>query len=348
MGQETTETSENTGNTATDDWRLALGGLLVSARELGDRVRDLVNQHLRQRRLVANTTAWYRLCVSMDNIGNTLTAIEGFGKTPYPSDQGARYVLLLGLMNAMAVQRDSVQAIARICAKDNAPMPSALQRLQETRNDLVHSFREKGQGKKRKPLAAVFISAMRVEQDSFHLYRANFGNDGRVSHREFPAFRTLPLVRTQLEWTCMCLENAVCVMEREDRQHKAKFGGRLLRSVVTEDQARYLLSKISAAVEGRDEEYGRDCLAEMRKAVGRIREDLEERGEIPASEWAQALVERIEDPLRRVGDFLNRSRDRPLREKETEDTKVMCEHVLWYLDAFFEGLGTIDEKYALT
>ena len=61
-------------------------------------IRDLVNSHPRQMRLLKDSRNWQRLCSSMDTIEDVEEAINEYQKLPEFSDIGSGYLYLYGLL----------------------------------------------------------------------------------------------------------------------------------------------------------------------------------------------------------------------------------------------------------
>ena len=101
-------------------------------------IRDLVNEPANQNRLIVDKNRWYRLCSSLDVLGDTELAVQCYQATrdsALPS--GALYLLTYGLFQALQLQQDAVRHLQQALDVPGTPATKhrVLQEIRKVRND---------------------------------------------------------------------------------------------------------------------------------------------------------------------------------------------------------------------
>lgn len=130
-------------------------------------IRDLVNSHPRQMRLLKDSRNWQRLCSSMDTIEDVEEAINEYQKLPEFSDIGSGYLYLYGLFQTMYVQQDAIRSLSKSLLKENINFQKDYPNLfevREIRDDIFgHPTDRDGDGDKRSHI----ISRITMKKASF-------------------------------------------------------------------------------------------------------------------------------------------------------------------------------------
>ena len=102
-------------------------------------IRDLVNSHRRQTKLLKDSRNWQRLCSSMDTIEDVEEAINEYQRLSEFSDIGSGYLYLYGLFQTMYVQQDAIESLSKSLLKEKINFQKAypnLFEIREIRNDI--------------------------------------------------------------------------------------------------------------------------------------------------------------------------------------------------------------------
>ncbi len=102
-------------------------------------IRDLVNSHPRQTKLLKDSRNWQKLCSSMDTIEDVEEAINEYQRLPEFSDIGSGYLYLYGLFQTMYVQQDAIRSLSKVLLKENINFKKDypnLFKVREIRNDI--------------------------------------------------------------------------------------------------------------------------------------------------------------------------------------------------------------------
>src|SRR5215471_7501304 len=71
-------------------------------------VRDYVGDPRHQPRLMADDFRWHQLCVAMDTIGDTESAVSAYLDREFPSDIGEKYLRIYGILQGLFLQQDAL------------------------------------------------------------------------------------------------------------------------------------------------------------------------------------------------------------------------------------------------
>ena len=81
--------------------------------ELEQRIRDFINRTPKQDELLRDSKAWNQICSSLDVIGDTDVALGAYDKAPPTDDAGATYLLIYGVLQALAcIIPDVVESVS--------------------------------------------------------------------------------------------------------------------------------------------------------------------------------------------------------------------------------------------
>ena len=83
----------------------------MSIQSLEDRIRGFINSGRRQSILLKTPDAWNKLCSSLDLIGDTQLAIESYPQLHNVKDDGASYLIVYGILQALLLQQNAAKHI---------------------------------------------------------------------------------------------------------------------------------------------------------------------------------------------------------------------------------------------
>jgi hypothetical protein len=197
---------------ADDEQRLEMAPTI---RDLEVSIRDLINIPWKQSRLLRTNDNWYKLCSSLDVIGDSELALHSFD--PANATNLSPYIGIYGVMQLLFVQQDAVAHLAQAL------------NIEYTRNQELWEIRDlrnvstghpthtsKGLGRISR---FSFIVRPSVTPGGFQIMTTY--SDGRQ-----PTFRrvSLPvLIESQRAMVCDVLTSVRDVLAREDADHKGAF-----------------------------------------------------------------------------------------------------------------------------
>ena len=119
---------------------------MPSVAELEQEIREFINAPRSQHALLQDAASWNCLCSSLDTIGDTEFAIAAYGASPKPNSEGATYLLVYGILQALFIQQDAVDNMCKALQIDYVIDPS-LKEVREIRNDSIGHPTKRGSGK---------------------------------------------------------------------------------------------------------------------------------------------------------------------------------------------------------
>src|SRR5712692_6033124 len=110
--------------------------------ELRSKIRDFIQHPRRQAPLLKDTPNWNMLASAFDTVADTEMAIETYEAMEAQADRKLYYLAIYGLLQAMYVQQDAVEAMMWAFEPNAQPMykienePDAVE-VREVRNKAV-------------------------------------------------------------------------------------------------------------------------------------------------------------------------------------------------------------------
>lgn len=142
--------------------------------ELVSKIRDRINNPIKQTRLIEDKEKWNRLCSSLDVTEDTQSAIEYYQETEFPNENGGEYLYIYGLLQAFFVQQDAVSNMHKALYDVELNYKNDYKKLfnlRELRNDIIGHPTDRNQGK-----SFHFISQITLTKDSFQIM-SSYRND---------------------------------------------------------------------------------------------------------------------------------------------------------------------------
>lgn len=154
-----------------------------------EEIRDLVNSHPRQKKLLKDSRNWQRLCSSMDTIEDTEEAIYEYLKLPEFSGLGSGYLYLYGLFQTLYVQQDAIRSLSKALLKKNINFKKEypnIYKVREIRDDIFGHPTDRDNDKR-----SHIISRMTMTKSSFQVL------DYYDDHNEFRMINVLQSIEQQ-------------------------------------------------------------------------------------------------------------------------------------------------------
>ncbi|MDF1552959.1 MAG: hypothetical protein P1P84_07850 [Deferrisomatales bacterium] len=280
---------------------------MSSVAELEQEIRDFINAPRRQHALLQDTASWNCLCSSLDTIGDTGLAIAAYGPSAKANSEGAAYLLVYGILQALFIQQDAVENMCKALQIDYV-LDSSLKEVREIRNDSIGHPTKRGAGKGN---AYNFISRSILTTAGFNLMTTY--PDSRP-----PLFRYIgipTLIKTQSGILKRVLTEGIEKLKREEAEHRAKFRDERLQDVFPAALG-YFFQKIAEAIHrDKPREFGTAHINLVAETVECFKGKLQERGILDAYDSVLYLLQLIDYPIAELSAYFGTTRDSSLNEK---------------------------------
>lgn len=236
--------------------------------EAEQRIRDLVNSPRRAHLLRQDRDRWFKLCSSMDSIGDTQLAVRAFidEREKVPRSDGWSYVIVYGLLQAMYVQQDAARALAQSL---NLPfdLPEELKSIREARNASIgHPTNYRG-------ASSTAISRISLSADGFQMLVFN-----RTGPPEFRNVSVRHAAEQQTTHMAALLRRAAEYLVQEELEHRRKFRDTPLSRHWSRTLG-YMVEKIGDGLrEGASIPFAIAGIESIRAEVAAFRASVDERG----------------------------------------------------------------------
>jgi hypothetical protein len=297
------------------------------------RIRDLVNSPRRAHLLRQDSNRWFKLCSSMDAIGDTQLAVRAFLDEPMETrrSDGWSYVIVYGVLQVLYVQQDAARTLAE-CLGLRFELPEELAAIRDARNASI------GHPTNYRRASSTAISRMSLSPDGFQMLVFKSG------HR--PEFRNVG-VRAAAEQQTMVmadlLTRAAEHLVNEELEHRQKFRERPLSGALPHTLG-YMLEKIGEGLrDGASIPFALAGIDSVRAALGSFRALLDERGIGGAYEDSVGdVLSSLDFVLERLSGRLNGG----LRDWVELDGEVYWYYLHGKLDELRHLAQEIDDDYA--
>lgn len=305
---------------------------MKSIANLESEIRDLINHPRKRYFLLKDAAQWYKLCSSMDAIGDTELAIDSYlASLDKPSDTGELYIFLYGILQVLFVQQDAVKHLSEALELKYEPNKT-LETIREIRNDSVGHPTKRGGGKGH---AFNFITRISMTKAGFTLITTYA--DRSSSFKEVDVRKLIDEQRDGLRKT---LQNAISHLNKEAMEHKNKHKDKKLADIF-HPTLHYYYEKIGEAIFGNmPKQFGIGILNLVADVPKKFREALEEREIFEAYELEDTF-EWTEYPLSKLAQFFEGT-DGSLNKK---DAHIYLSFVRKQIDELHQIAKEIDEDY---
>jgi hypothetical protein len=289
---------------------------------------------------MADEFRWHQLCVAMDTIGDTDSAVSAYLDDEFPSGTGEKYLRIYGILQGLFLQQDAlvelinaIRPVKNIEPKDL--LTGVLIDVRGARNKSVGHPIKLG----RKTFSTHAIVQHSMRKDGFELM-----SYPRQKGEIFQSIPVVDLIEKQRAETYRILSEVVEDLRAREEAHRAQFRG--IKLIQIFDQASYAFEKIF-------EELRRDSLPIMGKwGVDHLRDSLTN-----FDNWLQARglsVEAyaslkylyrdcIDYPLTELRKFLHGEQSEIASDK---CAIVFADAMQSYFDELRQIAREIDEEYA--
>jgi hypothetical protein len=197
---------------------------MQNIKDLELKIRDLINIPRKQKSLLLEPASWNKLTSSLDIIGDTELAIDAFEASDFPKDEGRKYLILYGILQALFIQQDAVQNLTEALKLSYSPDP-LLNEIREIRHDSIgHPSKRQRKGKE---LSYNFISRITISHSGFSLMKTF--PDGRTP--EFININLPSIINTQRDKLSLALNILLDRLKEDEMKHRKMFRNDLLEDI---------------------------------------------------------------------------------------------------------------------
>lgn len=180
------------------------------------RIRDRINNPIKQSRLIEEKENWNRLCSSLDVIEDTQSAIEYYKKTNFPRENGGKYLYIYGLLQAFFIQQDAVSNLHKVLYDQKISYKRDYKNLydiRELRNDIIGHPTDRNRGE-----SFHFISQISLKKNSFQIMSVY-----KDDIDEFRSVNIKEIIETQIKNINIILEIIIHKLDEEIKNFKDKY-----------------------------------------------------------------------------------------------------------------------------
>lgn len=217
--------------------------------------------------LLSDHPRWFKLCSSLDALGDAEFAIASYSKLEKVEDDGEKYLILYGILQVLFVQQDSISHLMEALDIPYTP-DSTLNRIREVRNNSIGHPTKRGKDK-----AFNFIVRISMSHTGFQLMTSH--SDGQ---HDFTNVKVIELINSQRNLVGTALSEVIKNLTKEEKEHRETFRGKKLVACFPET-IHYYFEKISESLSWeRPNGYGAMHVDLITEAVARFKAELQCRG----------------------------------------------------------------------
>lgn len=305
---------------------------MKSISNLEGEIRDLINHPRKRYFLLKDPAQWYKLCSSMDAIGDTEIAIDSYLESlNKPAQTGELYIFLYGILQVLFVQQDAVKHLNEALELKYEPNKS-LEAIREIRNDSIGHPTKRGGGKGH---AFNFITRISMTRAGFTLITTY--PDRNSTFKEVNVRQLISEQRDELRKT---LENAISYLNKEAMEHKNRHKDEKLADIF-HPSLHYYYEKIGEAIFGNSpKEFGAGILNLVAEIPKTFKEALVKR-EIFEAYDLEDVFEWTEYPLSKLMLYFEGTVDN----LNNKDAYIYLSYLRKQIDELHQIAKEIDEDY---
>lgn len=300
------------------------------------RIRDLVNISRVIKRITPKAKERAQLNSALDLLSDNLEAIDDYLNIDWPESEGALFLLIYGVLQALILQQDAVQAVASVCGI-SCPLDQALMDIRELRNNSSGhpTLRDKGDYKN----TSHSITRISLEHGRYQLVSSQ-ANSADCDFKEIDLFA---IIKLQQELILAALRTITNALVKEDTEHKKRFRAVKLAAILSLFLDTYTISKLFESIERTDiRPQAKSHIDSLINALSTFKNALLERGEL-SSLW-EAEIGYLEYPLNQLQSYFSGAPENRLND---QDARIFVSYLACAGKSFVEKqVIRIDEEYA--
>ena len=302
--------------------------------DLEQQLRSFINNPRKQYALLQDTASWNMLCSCLDLIGDTKLAIIAYDQAKQPKDEGEKYLLVYGILQALFLEQDAVRNLcAALGIRYNAD--PLLEQIREIRNDSIGHPTKRGGGKGQ---AFSFISRASLSKHGFDLMTTfPKGRSPLFRHVNIPS-----LIESQQMILAQALTAVLKELKKEEAEHKAMFKTNHIQDAFPKT-LHYDFEKVNEALLGnKPVDFGTIHIKQIARAIETFKANLEQRGILKAYDSVTYLLELLNYPISQLSSYFNHLNSSTLDKKSAYIFTFFVEKKMEELK---EIAAEIDEQY---
>jgi hypothetical protein len=261
--------------------------------QLEQQIRDFINRARKQHALLKDSGAWHQLCSSLDVVGDTELAFDAYADAPDTDDDGATYILVYGVLQALILQQDAVQHLAEALGLTYERDP-LLREVREIRNASIgHPTKRFGRARTH------FISRISMSKSGFQLMTLYPDH----APAEFKGVSLPGLISTQRARLRSVLEQVAAALKKEEGEHRAMFRNQKLAATFPATIDYYFEKIFESISAGHSPEYGGLHVRLVAEAVQRFKSMLMDRGLAGAYDSVEYHLGLVSYPLEELAHY---------------------------------------------
>ncbi|MGZ0709103.1 hypothetical protein ACWPKO_12290 [Coraliomargarita sp. W4R53] len=276
-----------------------------------DQIRDYINSPRLQFILMSKVKDWHLVCSSLDTLGDSSFAVKSYNNMHYPENVGERYLLLYGTLQALFLQRDAVKHIAESFNFTISNQPNIKQAIEARNNAIGHPTK-----RNTNPVTHHFLNRRSISRNSYEIMTVSSAwNDARIKEINIKS-----LISGHNQAICIQLDEILTALKEMEKTHMSQHSKTKLESLIPKTLD-YSFGKVSEALRPDGHLYISISKAELRfivKCYSEFRNELEKRGELPANDWIEYCIAKIEYPLTAVEEYFEDSQQSRLNYKDAQ------------------------------
>lgn len=299
-------------------------------------VRDFINTPRSQHAIMQVIRDWHQLCSALDLVGDTTIAMSSYLRTDYPDDDGEKYLLLYGLLQALFLQQDGITHIAEALGMP-MELPNDMCEVRAIRNDAVGHPSKRGFNRAQ---TFHFVARHSISKSGFQIMSTTADGHDHV----FRHVNVIGLANKQAREVVQYLESVLAEIEKREQEHRSRFREMKLVDLFPRTMS-YYFSKVLEGIEPAGHGY-RECgKAHLDMIVEKYREfkaELERREELPANDWMAYSLEQIMYPLESLTEYFENPHASRLNKR---DARIFALFAKDLHDEMVEIAKEIDNQY---
>lgn len=304
-----------------------------SISDLEQSIRDLVNRPRQKSLLTQDDLAWITLCSALDVVGDTCQCIASYDEIKGESD-GATYLKLYGILQALYLQQDAVAEIYKILTNQKEYKRSkSLNTVREARNASVgHPVKRD----RKSPQTSHFIVRFGMSDGGFKLH--TYDKDMNFSD-EF--INIQKLIATQNEELVKDMTFILDKLQQDEKMHKDEHKNKLLADIFHPTWT-YMISKMYEGTSRNDQKpIGVMGLNSIKKTADEIKAELKSREEYHQDSGCYTYIEELDYPFQCLKAFYNND-DASINEK---DAHIFVFFVEGRMQKLLQCVKEVDAEY---
>jgi len=305
-------------------------------------IRDSINEPRAEYALLKNLGLWHQLCSCLDAIEDTELAIASYSAGEFAAGDGAHYLAVYGVLQALFLQQD---AVSNMCESlkiaqglDSYPR---LREIREVRSASVGHPTKKDRPKSQ-PTSYHSISRSTLSAEGFELL--SFRGDGSFDSRHI----SIPdLIADQRSYVSQILSSVISELARREAVHKDKFKMEKLASLFPPALS-YCFEKIFGGTRGTEHpSLAESHVRQVKQVLQTFREALAGRGiEIDTYDSIKHIYDLLEYPLAELEKFFQSAKAGKEAEISERAAYIFAYFAKDHVDKLRQIAQEIDDDYA--